>query len=98
MTAGIPAQAGIQSGDYRHSERADLGSRLRGSTDFSEVALKLAGIAGWHLGWSADQFWQATPAEMECVVRAMLGTDGQAEGMAPSPGEIARLKEMFPDG
>ena len=66
---------------------------------FAEVARDLAGHAGWHLGWSADQFWRATPAEMEAVVRAMLGREaaGVDEG-APTRSEIARLQEMFPDG
>lgn len=66
---------------------------------FGAAALRLAGLAGWHFGWSADQFWNATPAEMEAVVRAMLGDGGDVvEGMAPSRGEVERLKEMFPDG
>lgn len=66
---------------------------------FAPVALRLAGLAGWHLGWSADQFWSATPAEMEAVVRAMLGDGGGGnEGVAPSRAEVERLKEMFPDG
>ncbi|MEZ5655578.1 MAG: phage tail assembly chaperone [Sphingobium sp.] len=71
---------------------------------FGEVALRLAGLAGWHLGWSADRFWNATPREMEVVVRAMLGADESGAGLlmvgecAPSAGEIARLQEMFPDG
>lgn len=67
---------------------------------FGAAALRLAGLAGWHLGWSAARFWNATPAEMETVVRAMLG-DGGAEnagGAAPSRTEVERLKEMFPDG
>ena len=64
---------------------------------FGAAALRLAGLAGWHLSWSADRFWNATPVEMETVVRAMLG-DGGAEGAAPSRGQIERLKEMFPDG
>lgn len=64
---------------------------------FSGVAARLAGLAGWHLGWSADQFWAATPAEMEVVVKAMLGAD-RVQDAAPTRGEIARLQEMFPDG
>jgi hypothetical protein len=66
---------------------------------FADVARDLAGLAGWHLGWSPDQFWQATPAEMEVVVKAMLGREGMgaAEG-TPTRDEISRLQEMFPDG
>lgn len=66
---------------------------------FAPVALRLAGLAGWHLGWSADQFWQATPAEMESIIRVMLGErDGGETAAAPSRESIARLQEKFPDG
>ena len=66
---------------------------------FGAAALRLAGLAGWHLGWSPDQFWNATPAEMEAVVTAMLGGSAAEGGsLPPTPGEIARLKEMCPDG
>ena len=66
---------------------------------FSALTLRLAGLAGWHLGWSAQQFWSATPAEMEAVVRAMLGTDGDGAADAPPDrDEIARLMELYPDG
>jgi len=66
---------------------------------FARVALRLAGLAGWHLRWSADRFWSATPAEMETVVRAMLGEGGGCAGVAAlSTEEVERLKEMFPDG
>jgi len=73
------------------------GAEARGR--FGPVALRLAGLAGWHLGWSADRFWLATPAEMESIVRVMLGAEGGGAGAAPpSRDSIARLQEMFPDG
>ena len=68
---------------------------------FGDIALRLAGLAGWHLGWSAEQFWAATPAEMEAVVKAMLGADGAGDGNGDAPptrDEIARLMEIYPDG
>jgi len=66
---------------------------------FAAAAQRLAGLAGWHLGWSADQFWQATPAEMESIIRAMPGMAGGGEAIAPpSRACIARLQEVFPDG
>lgn len=66
---------------------------------FGAVALHLAGLAGWHLGWCPDRFWRSTPAEMEAVVRVMLGADDPAAGTAPPTREaIARLQEMYPDG
>lgn len=66
---------------------------------FAPVARRLAGLAGWHLGWSPEQFWAATPDEMETIVRAMLGVEDGAAGAAPpSRAAMARLQEMFPDG
>lgn len=64
---------------------------------FAPVALRLAGLAGWHLGWSAEQFWSATPAEMEAVVATMLEREVAGDA-PPSRPDIAKLQEMFPDG
>ena len=62
---------------------------------FSDAAGRLAGLAGALLGWRPEEFWRATPAELACVLGALNG-DG---GAAPvSRDELARLKEMFPDG
>jgi len=60
---------------------------------FSESAGRLAGIAGALLGWRPDDAWAATPAELIAVLTAMTG------GAAPAGADdLARLKEMFPDG
>ncbi|MEA3011468.1 MAG: hypothetical protein QOD42_13 [Sphingomonadales bacterium] len=61
---------------------------------FSDAAARLAGIAGALLGWRPDEFWNATPAELAAVLGAMSGGDApKADGA-----DLARLKEMFPDG
>jgi uncharacterized phage protein (TIGR02216 family) len=61
---------------------------------FSEAAARLAGAAGLAFGWTPATFWDATPAELAALVQALDG------GTAAPPGaaEIARLKELFPDG
>jgi uncharacterized phage protein (TIGR02216 family) len=60
---------------------------------FSARAGELAGAAGALLGWTPDQFWAATPAELAAVF------DFGAVRAAPADAEIiARLKEVFPDG
>ncbi|HEY1146522.1 MAG TPA: phage tail assembly chaperone [Allosphingosinicella sp.] len=46
------------------------------------------------LGWRPDEFWRATPAELAAVLDA-LSPD---EVRPASSGDLARLREMFPDG
>lgn len=62
--------------------------------DFSAGAVRLAGFAGAFLGWSPDAFWAATPAELACVVRALVGEDT----LPPDAATIRTLMEAFPDG
>lgn len=61
---------------------------------FSDAAGRLAGLAGALLGWRPDEFWNATPAELAAVLEAMAGDPPAAAGAD----DLARLKEMFPDG
>lgn len=61
---------------------------------FSDHVGRLAGLAGVLLGWRPEEFWRATPAELGAVVRALIGGDGETAGAA----DLARLREMFPDG
>ena len=60
---------------------------------FSNAAQRLAGMAGALLGWRPEEFWTATPAELAAVLGAMTGGESAA-----SADDLARLKEMFPDG
>lgn len=61
---------------------------------FAESAGRLAGLSGVTFGWAPDLFWNATPAELQALVVAAAGD------VTPPPAgsDIARLKEMFPDG
>lgn len=61
---------------------------------FAERAGALAGAAGALLGWTPDQFWRATPAELAAVLAALVPA-------SPAPADaalVARMKEQFPDG
>jgi uncharacterized phage protein (TIGR02216 family) len=59
---------------------------------FSEAAIKLAGHAALLLGWKPDDFWDATPAELACIVSVMsTGAD------AVSGQTLAQLMAMYPD-
>ena len=62
---------------------------------FAEAARRLAGVAGWLLGWRPDEFWRATPAELEAVLRASRGEE-DAEPTVDG-GELARLRAIMPD-
>jgi hypothetical protein len=61
---------------------------------FAEGAARLAGIAGALFGWRPDEFWRATPEELETALRALAGPEARAAGAQ----DIARLQEIFPDG
>jgi hypothetical protein len=58
--------------------------------------VRLAGYAGAVLGWSPGAFWEATPAELEAVARALAG--GEEDLAPPDAGVIAAMREAFPDG
>ncbi len=62
---------------------------------FFKTAARLAGVAGWLLGWRPDEFWRSTPVELEAVLRAARGED-EADGGIDA-GELERLKGLMPD-
>lgn len=62
----------------------------------TEAAVRLAGIAGAVLGWRPDEFWAATPAELQAIFQ-VLASDSGADARVVG-GDLARLMEMFPDG
>ena len=68
---------------------------------FAEGAGRLAGIAGWLLGWRPDEFWRATPAELASVLRAARGQEVLGEAALGGAGvdgaELARLMGAMPD-
>lgn len=61
---------------------------------FGEAATRLAGLTGALLGWRPGEFWEATPAELEAVLRALAGEEVAGAGAA----DLKRLMEMYPDG
>lgn len=64
------------------------------SDTFTESASRLAGAAGWMLGWNPEEFWRATPAELAAV----LGAAGESSGGAVTRYTVETLQERFPDG
>jgi len=68
--------------------------------NFSDAAVRLAGLAGWLLHWPPDAFWCATPVELAAIFTAMAGQGAGLDGVAAPPDRqtLDRLKEMYPDG
>lgn len=62
---------------------------------FFKAAARLAGVAGWLLGWRPDEFWRSTPVELEAVLRAARGDDEPDAGMDAV--ELERLRAVMPD-
>jgi uncharacterized phage protein (TIGR02216 family) len=62
---------------------------------FADRAARLAGLAGALAGWRPDEFWRATPAELEAVLKAYVPEQGDTP---PGAATMKALKEQFPDG
>lgn len=63
---------------------------------FADAAARLAGLAGIAFGWTPDTFWQATPAELAALTRALAGEGTGA--VPPDAAARARMMEEHPDG
>jgi hypothetical protein len=62
---------------------------------FTQGAARLAGVAGWLLGWRPDEFWRATPDELASVLRAAAGECEDEAGVDGD--ELRRLMAAMPD-
>ncbi|SEI85760.1 Phage tail assembly chaperone protein, TAC [Sphingobium sp. AP50] len=65
-------------------------------TRFAQAAGRLAGVAGWLLGWRPDDYWRATPAELAAVLRAARGEEEAGEAGVDAA-ELRRLMGVMPD-
>jgi hypothetical protein len=59
---------------------------------FTKEATKLAGQTALLLGWQPNDFWNATPAELACILAAT-----STEGDAADTQTLTNLMEQFPD-
>ena len=64
---------------------------------FANIALMLAGIAGRQLGWNADDFWHATPAELTMMMGLDLHSADSNTPYHMGSDNIDRLMKEFPD-
>jgi hypothetical protein len=61
---------------------------------FADTAVRLCGQCALLLGWRPTEFWNATPAELACVLNAVTA---QTEA-PPDAHDLQTLMELFPDG
>jgi hypothetical protein len=62
------------------------------TASFGEAAARLSGAAAMLLGWRPAEFWEATPAELACVLREL-----SPEADAPDTATLDELRRRFPD-
>ena len=76
--------------------------RLRpaqGHRYFARIAANLAGLLTVTLGWTPDQFWTSTPAELDAIFAVFSDHAPGHLGQVPLGIEqLEQLKEIFPDG
>jgi uncharacterized phage protein (TIGR02216 family) len=62
--------------------------------NYGAVARAAGRVATGLLGWTPDQFWRATPAELWLALEGRFG-----DGPAPfGSAELAKLRERLSDG
>jgi hypothetical protein len=64
------------------------------SDRFAASALRLAGVAGRAFGWTPNDFWRATPAELA----TLADVPGEDAGDAVDAATLTRLMREMPDG
>jgi len=76
--------------------------RLRPSREnriFAVLASRLSGTVSAVLGWTPEQFWNATPAELGSIFSAFADNGSGHSGQTPlGTQQLEKLKETFPDG
>jgi Phage tail assembly chaperone protein, TAC len=60
---------------------------------FSAASTQLCGQCALLLGWRPAEFWNATPAELACILNAMT----QHAEAPPDTNDLQKLMELFPD-
>ena len=61
---------------------------------FADTAITLAGQTAIVFGWRPADFWNSTPAELDCILTAYSPRN---EG-PPDAADLHKLMEQFPDG
>ncbi|NCN84135.1 MAG: phage tail assembly chaperone [Sphingomonadales bacterium] len=66
---------------------------------FGTLVFQLSGTVSAVLGWTPEQFWNATPAELAAIFAAFSENTPGHQNQAPlGITQLEKLKETFPDG
>ncbi|HEY9092181.1 phage tail assembly chaperone [Parasphingorhabdus sp.] len=66
------------------------------AADFRTSAAHLAGLIPAALGWTPDQYWNATPAELAAILMALSPAGQSARPLNKS--EMEKLKDTLENG
>lgn len=64
--------------------------------DFRASAAHLAGLIPAAIGWTPDQYWNATPAELAAILLALSPVNQSAAPLNKS--EMEKLKDTLENG
>ncbi len=65
---------------------------------FAAQVIAAARLATGRLGWSPEQFWEATPAELVLAAEGLLGGLQDDDRRPLASDDLRALMERFPDG
>ncbi|MEO0441902.1 MAG: phage tail assembly chaperone [Pseudomonadota bacterium] len=69
------------------------------SDDLRASAARLAGLIPATLGWTPDQFWTATPAELAAILVALSPASSASASTQPlDKTQLQKLKETLDHG
>ncbi|MEH6715313.1 phage tail assembly chaperone [Parasphingorhabdus flavimaris] len=63
---------------------------------FAVSASTLSGTVSAVLGWTPEQFWEATPAELAAIFSVFADNHSGQRPLGTT--QLEKLKEVFPDG
>ncbi|MFT5329218.1 MAG: putative phage protein (TIGR02216 family) [Parasphingorhabdus sp.] len=91
---GGPSPTGSADDRSRDGPRPSPGHNY-----FSNSTQKLSGTVSAVLGWTPEQFWRATPAELTAIFATFsANAPGHLNQSPLDANQLEQLKESFPDG
>lgn len=67
--------------------------------DFRTSAAHLAGLISATIGWTPDQYWNATPAELAAILNALSAAGSAHQSTEPlNKTQLEKLKDTLSHG